>query len=848
MKKIILFASALAGLFLAASCQQESLEPQAAKETVTLTVQTPEVMQTKAIADGQNVDELIYEVWITNEGYGVLSDDSTKTQKLYQATTNVAAGKATLQLDLLKNQKYTILFWAQVAAADAYLTADLTEVKYAKTTYKANEETLAAFYGVAYVNEANQAVDKDGRGTNGKVFLTRPFAQINLGTLNSSTDLDADGNPVIGYSIEVLRSSLEVTNVPNSFNVLNGEVSSAASTITFEMDVLPFQKASNAELPDDETLTVNNTPFEYVGMNYIFAGDNVDVTYVIESKLDGGIVTTLENSISSVSVVENHRTNIIGNLLTSKTDYEIIIDAAFNEPDLVGNVKQVSSSDELRAAIASAANGDFIALEDGTYEGLFHIKSKGLSIYPKNEGKVTVNGKFGIEAQGCDVNLSGLKFTNEYAGSVVVPNSNIPSAAHCVSVYTGSVNISNCTFDIKKDGGVYFYAINPGDFCTVEECTFNCNGHRPILSQDYVAVKNNIFNDQYRYAIQVYGNVCDSSGKIIFSGNRIVNPCQTSGEPFAAGVSISGSKNFYNSSIEVADNTLVSSEFNNLVYTYEPGKNGCVVDMSKVTVVGAGFITEDQAENYEDVAPGVLKNGTEYLVSSAAGLKSMNDMFANKTAGRDAVLNLTGDIDFTGYTWTPVDSHADSAFEIAEINGNGHTISNLTINGQAMFTRFAGFGDVVVKDITFDNATVNSNGAINTSILTVQSYQNVLLDNVDVRNSTITGGYKVAPLIGTVYNESPSTITATLKNCDVENVTVTSTICDFCTTGMVAFVYNGNNDQVVFENCTVSNVALKANPGGYAAHAAIYVNDADTDDCFNEAPGVTVSNVTFEAL
>jgi hypothetical protein len=162
-----------------------------------------------------------------------------------------------------------------------------------------------------------------------------------------------------------------------------------------------------------------------------------------------------------------------------------------------------------------------------------------------------------------------------------------------------------------------------------------------------------------------------------------------------------------------------------------------------------------------------------------------------------------------------------------------------------MFTRFAGSGNVTIKDVTFDNATVNSNGNINTSILTVQSYQNVLLDNVDVKNSSITGGYKVAPLIGTVYNESSSTVTATLKNCDVEDVTVKATSYDFCTTGMVAFVNAGDNDNIAFENCTVKNVKLYA-PNVYTAHAAIYTTGSET--LFNEAEGVTVTNVTFENI
>lgn len=252
-------------------------------------------------------------------------------------------------------------------------------------------------------------------------------------------------------------------------------------------------------------------------------------------------------------------------------------------------------------------------------------------------------------------------------------------------------------------------------------------------------------------------------------------------------------------------------------------------------------------DGYEVVANGVFKKGVEYNVSNAEGLAYMNTIFADKTAGRDVVLNLTADIDFTGKTWIPVDSHADTKFEIAEINGNGHTISNLTINGQAMFTRFAGSGDVTIKDITFDKATVNSNDKINTSILTVQSYQNVLLDNVDVKNSSITGGYKVAPLIATVYNENSNTITATLKNCDVENTAVKATTYDFCTTGMVAFVNASDNDKIVFENCTVKDVKLYAPNDSYKAHASIYTIGGDSDELFNEAEGVIVTNVTFLA-
>ena len=65
MKKLLYCAVALAGLFAAASCQQESLEPVQETGAVTFTVEAPAALQTRAIADGLNVNELVYEVWLT---------------------------------------------------------------------------------------------------------------------------------------------------------------------------------------------------------------------------------------------------------------------------------------------------------------------------------------------------------------------------------------------------------------------------------------------------------------------------------------------------------------------------------------------------------------------------------------------------------------------------------------------------------------------------------------------------------------------------------------------------------------------------------------------------------------
>ena len=335
MKKLMLFASALAGLFLAASCQKENIAP-AGSNTVTYTVEAPGTLQTKAIADGTNVNELIYEVW-----YG--------SERLFQSSTSMAVdptdgkNKATVTLDLVNDQTYTVLFWAQVAGTGAYNTEELTAVSYAKAAdkYLANDESLAAFYAVDTVT--------DGVAANSTVLLKRPFAQVNLCTLNERAP---EKNPA-DYSIALVNSKVRVDAVPTTFNVATKEVDNYVA-VEFGYNAVPSNPS---------TITVNGEEYYYAGMNYVFAGANLVLTYDIQTSLNGSANhATVNNTISEVPVKENYRTNIVGNLLTSKTDYEIIVDAEFNSNDYVVeggvNYLSISTAEELAKVAEEIAAGN----------------------------------------------------------------------------------------------------------------------------------------------------------------------------------------------------------------------------------------------------------------------------------------------------------------------------------------------------------------------------------------------------------------------------------------------------------------------------------------------------------
>ena len=305
-------------MIFAGSCQQENLEPVAQGNTVTYTVELPEIA-TKAIGDGLNVDELIYEVWKTEAPDQRDLVTEGNAIRLYQDKTSLVERdgirKAVVTLNLVQDQEYTILFWAQVKGTGVYNTEYLTDVHYAtgfkpgESGYYSNQESYAAFYAADFVS------DQDPKSKT--VVLKRPFAQLNIATVNTPTD----------YTVTVNKSRVVIENVATRFNVAMNLPESPA------VDGFSKIEFKNADVPSDPaTLTVNNQTYEYVAMNYIFANGTTEVSYEINTTLTSkegtsSVAGKVSNNVPNVPLKENYRTNIVGNLLTSTTDYTVEIDA-----------------------------------------------------------------------------------------------------------------------------------------------------------------------------------------------------------------------------------------------------------------------------------------------------------------------------------------------------------------------------------------------------------------------------------------------------------------------------------------------------------------------------------------
>ena len=456
MKKILLFASALAGLFFAASCQQENLEP-VGGNTVTYTVQVPDALATKALGDDvSNVNIVHYEVYRTAEANTV---DFTGTDNLlYHKTAPMTAGTATIDLELVNDQNYTVLFWAQVGEEnEAYDVTDLTKVT-VKTDLYANKVDYAAFAGRDFIVEGKNLAGRT-------VTLKRPISQINIATTPESLE----GNGAFIDDVVLEGSSVTVAGLSNTFDVAN-LAASAQMNSTYEFDE---QAVPNA------TLEVNGKNYTFVAMNYVgFAdalGTQVTVSYVINTT-EGNI----DNEIKNVPVKPNYRTNIVGNLITSTSDYTITLEdkwagmadeyeiwdgETLNEPTKNAEgayvinkpsewaylAKQQNPTKAVPAPIKIILTSDLdfgghkitglVAHYDGslTVEGNGHAILNAKVVSGKTDNSTDMSSLF-VSYSGSTINIKDLNIANV---NVLAVESNTGYAATLVGYVEGTVNVNN---------------------------------------------------------------------------------------------------------------------------------------------------------------------------------------------------------------------------------------------------------------------------------------------------------------------------------------------------------------------------------------------------------------------
>ncbi len=196
--------------------------------------------------------------------------------------------------------------------------------------------------------------------------------------------------------------------------------------------------------------------------------------------------------------------------------------------------------------------------------------------------------------------------------------------------------------------------------------------------------------------------------------------------------------------------------------------NGIIIpDGYKVETIGDWCYVVEK-DFYYDRADG------NYYIRNAEGLvKFEQSINADSTIYDDKTIVLKNDIDLSGIEWNPIHIWDNENSTRITLDGDGHTISNMSVSGTEKVGFFGGIArNITIKDIIFDNASVIASGRF-AGVVIGHQYNDVELINVDVINSKVSSenGIRVGGLVGfSLIHEGGTTLQ--IKDCDVANTEV----------------------------------------------------------------------------
>ncbi len=301
MKKFFFASAALTAMLFTSCSSDEPIGGNGNDGNVTFSVQLPGEIQSRSYGDGSTATTLTYAVYSV-DGETVSNVSSLTSENEVSFGTDL---RATVTLNLVTGKTYKVVFWADAETSPYTFNATDATITVGTPT-NAQDENRDAFFACTEEFTVNGAINQN-------VALTRPFAQINVGTSDMAEFKAAGGS--------ISKSGLKVKS-HNTLNLLTGEVGENTVDFTFE----------NAEFPgegENFPVSVTGKTFTYLTMNYILVGDDketVDVTWTSDN------TNASEVTFYAVPVQRNYQTNIYGALLTNPAVFNVEIKPGMADP------------------------------------------------------------------------------------------------------------------------------------------------------------------------------------------------------------------------------------------------------------------------------------------------------------------------------------------------------------------------------------------------------------------------------------------------------------------------------------------------------------------------------------
>ena len=460
MMKKFLFMGAIAAMLLGTASCSSDMEPEMTDGTVQFRVELPGAIDSRAISDGLTATKLDVACYDADGNYL----DIEPTVK-----TDFVDRVATVTYKLVKGQKYNFAFFAhcvdRTTNPDPYFNRSnrylfehgdrFEDCKFVfgglhKTSDFGNDEKRDAFCGTL--------TDYEVTSSETTVTLKRPFAQINIGT----DDLAA----AIAAGVEPRNIRIEFSKVSKSYNIATGMASDDDTDTGWFYYYPNYDEEGNMPYKKNpaETLTVDGKDYTWLSMNYILIPNNeanIDLKIKVHTTKtsDGTNGKDFEFTVNNVPFKKNHRTNILGSLLTEDANLKVIIDEQFDTPDLApekvwdgtltepaditGNVIEIKDGSELAWVMNSITNGT--ALAGKTFK-LTNDINLGNVAWP------LVNAQCAFTLDGNEKTIKGLKSTGGNYGGLIGKSNGKAIVIKDLTIANSEIDASGRTDDENAAG------------------------------------------------------------------------------------------------------------------------------------------------------------------------------------------------------------------------------------------------------------------------------------------------------------------------------------------------------------------------------------------------------------
>lgn len=467
---------------LAGACAKEQVGS-ADGETVEMTfnVDVPETtITTKGLSDAAQVDELVFQVFLTGTKDKNKHYENKPVPELTQVVP-VVDKKATVRVNLVKGQKYSYAFWAQSKGTGYYDTSDLRAVKMNTDKVKANDPEMDAFYGFREGETASKSYSE-------RIPLYRALAQVNFG----AKALDRSD------ALQATASSVTLSKVPDIFHPFwkTSETSKGKGEITY---------ASNAVVSDEKLAIgdkTNKTEYDYLATVYVLA-DKADPMLI-----DASATITLSNgrttkiAVPNAPIQVNYRTNILGDLLNVEGVWNITVDEEFKGGD---KIYDPLGSDLYKGSAVTLTEDYSAFTPSGVVIPMKAVSSLDLNGYTfKNEngtaldvrGSLTINGSGQVLCDGPVGEAYAAVFVQD-GGKVVINDGYYYSKNGNSCIYVQAGKVTRNTITIGGEVKPLYYG---GGIVEIKGGVFEADASKFVLNQnDYIenescfSVKGGIF-------------------------------------------------------------------------------------------------------------------------------------------------------------------------------------------------------------------------------------------------------------------------------------------------------------------------------------------------------------------